>query len=403
MTARGRVLVAAVVAFGGAAPGAAVAAGAPPRCAVVDVGGTRAPAAVRSAVEAALAGAKKIQPLPDATVRAALRGEAPASQRLEPAKAALAAAAADYGALKCDEALKHAAKAFDLLEPDVAEPGVRDDLRRALVYLLLCRDMRGDGAGASDAAALLRALAPPAGGTGAPLADAPPGVSRDVWQRYPAPPARATHSIEVRTEAPGAQVLIDLFPVGVTPLTVAVAPGRHRLVVARPAHVPWRRQIEVEKSGVVYEVSLAKRPLDRHESLREAALAITRRPKGERTAAAVRVGRETGAERVLAFEVHKGRLRAELLDAAGQPKGGLFEADAQKVVARPADLTVYLDGADAAVAAKAPASRPAEKRVKIGSRWWHYVIGAAVVAALGVAIWQSEKSSSNVTIQVTKP
>jgi hypothetical protein len=401
MTIR-RLLVAAVAVAACGGPAPARAADAPPRCAVVDLGPAPAPAPVRAAVEAALASAKALQSLPDAALRAALRGEAPASQRMHPARAALAAAAADYGALKCDGALKHAARAFELLEADATEPGVRDELRRALVYLLLCRDARSDTAGAADAAALLRALAAPPGG--APAADTPPaGVSRDVWQRYPAPKAAAgTHQIEVRTEAPGAQVLIDLWPVGATPLTVAVAPGRHRLLVTRPAHVPWRRQVEVERSGVVYEVSLVKRPADRHESLRAELLALAKRPKGERAAIAARLGREVGAERVLAIEVHKGRLRAEVLDAAtGQVRGALFEADAQKVAARPADLTVFLDGIDA-VPAKAPASSPAG-HVKIGSKWWHWVIGAAVVAALGVAIWQSEKSSDKLTIRVTRP
>jgi hypothetical protein len=409
-----RLLVAAVVAAALGDPASAVAA-APPRCVVVDVGASAAPGPVRAAVETALGAAKRVRPHPDAEVRAALRGEAPASQQLQPGRAALAAAATAYGALKCDETLTQAARAFDLLEGEATDAAARDDLRRALVYLLLCKDTRGDAAGAAEAAALLRVLAEVAaasgkaptadGGVAAPSGEAPPaGVSREVWQRYPAPrPAAATHSIEVRTEPPGAEVLVDLRPVGVTPATLTVAPGRHRLVVARPGHVPWRRQVEVSKGGVVYDVTLAPRPADRHASLRAALAALAKRPKAERQAAAAGVGREAGADRVLAIEIQKGRLRARFVDApTGDLLGAPFEADARTLTARPADLTVFLDGADAAVPAKAPASRPATHS-KIGSKWWHWVIGAAVVAALGVAIWQSEKSSDQVTIRVTKP
>jgi hypothetical protein len=405
MRALRRLLVTTVVAASLGGPAPAAAGPAPPRCVVVDVGATAAPGSVRAAVERALGAAKHVRPHPDAAVRAALRGEAPASQHLQPGRAALAAAAAAYGALKCDEAITHATQALDLLEGEATEAAARDDLRRALVYLLLCRDGKGDAAGAAEAAALLRALAPPAGGTGAPQADwLPPGVSRDVWQRYPAPlPAGGTQTLEVRTDPPGAHVLVDLRPAGATPATLAVTPGRHRLVVARPGHVPWRRQVEVQKSGVVYEVTLAPRPADTHAGLRAALAGLAKRPKGERPAAAARLGREAGAERVLAIDVHQGRLRAELLDAVtGEVRGALFEAEARTVTTRPADLTVFLDGADAAVPAKGPASRPAT-HAKLGSKWWHWVIGAAVVAALGVAIWQSEKSSDSVTIRVTKP
>jgi hypothetical protein len=414
MTRRGLLALAlGAAALCGAAPAAAEQA--PPSCAVVDVGAQAAPAPVRAAVEAAVQAAKRVRPLPDAAVRAALRGEEPASPRLATARVALDAAGKAYGALNCDATIEHAERAVEALEAELGFRPVRDELQRAFTYLLLCRATRdrwGDPIAAAEAAAQLRGLmsqpaSAPAVVREGPEADPPPpGVPASVWRRFPhRTPGALDGPLKITSQQEGVQLIVDLRPVGAAPIELKLSPGRHRLVAFKPGFASWRKSFEIGSGrGTTFDLEQLKpAPPEPQATLRAAAHALATLPKGERPAAAARLGRDAGAARVLAIDVFGARIRALVFDAAsGKALGGSFEADAKALTARPADLTVFLDGADAAVPGKAPASRPAG-HAKIGSKWWHWVIGAAVVAALGVAIWQSEKGSNKVTLRVTLP
>ncbi|HEY3360096.1 MAG TPA: PEGA domain-containing protein, partial [Polyangia bacterium] len=219
----------------------------------------------------------------------------------------------------------------------------------------------------------------------------------------PAPatqPAAPRYRIEIRSEPAGAVVVMDRHVVGRTPLAIQAPAGDHRLVVGHEGYTPWRRDLAISRDAV-YEVALARPAAELPDTLRAAARELHRGARDRRIAAAVRLGRQAGADRVLAFEVLKGRLRAQVFDvASGSRLGGLYEADAAPPAAVPADLAAALDGA-AAAAPPAPGKRPASG---FGKRWWHWAVAAAGAVALGFAIYQSEKGGSgDVTFRIVKP
>jgi hypothetical protein len=145
--------------------------------------------------------------------------------------------------------------------------------------------------------------------------------------------------------------------------------------------------------------------------VRAAVRELRRGARDGRPAAITYLGREVGAARVLAFEVYRDRVRAQLYGvASGAPRGGLYDAEARKLTQRPADLAAFLDGAafaEDAVAAGGPEGKagkagkgePARGR----TRWWQWAVGAAAAVALGVLIYRGEQSSDQVTIRVVKP
>jgi hypothetical protein len=233
----------------------------------------------------------------------------------------------------------------------------------------------------------------------APHDERRPGADEAAAGPASIPASRPASScrLEVRSEPAAAQVLLDRTPAGRTPLTLEVPAGAHRVVVTKDGFAPWRRDLEVARD-LALEVALAPRAPGRWESLARAAAGLRRLPREQRVPAALRLGREAGAGRVLAFEVHGGRLRAQLLDAAsGARLGGLYEEDARAVARRADGLAAHLDGA---TSAGAPGGK---KSAGFGRRWWHWALAAGGAVALGFAIYQSSKGGGDVTFKVVKP
>ena len=379
----------------------------PPTVVVVDVGVRAAPAEVRATVEKAVSTAGRVRPHPDPLMRRAFRGEALPAAHLVSGIAAVEAAARAYGALDCAVAVDKAELAISLLATDVASDVARPHLRRAATYLLLCYDLRGEREAAAQAAAELRVLGFSAEGP-------PPGIPRDAWQRYPEPPATgASGQVVVRSEPAAAQVFVGLRRAGQTPLTMALQPGQHRLVVAREGFLTWYRTVVVERAEVVFEVGLQPRPLDLPARVQQAVRGLPRASREQRLGAIPRLCRDAGADRALAIEVFGTRLRARFVDATGAVSAAVFDGEALRVIQHPRDLVAFLDGGAAALttpAAAAPrvasssGSRPATPSKGFGRRWWHWVVGAATAAAVGVAIYAGSRSSNQeMSIRVVKP
>jgi len=192
----------------------------------------------RDALRLELGKVQGIRMLGGPSMDAALRGvkDNPLTRR---GKSQLAAAALAYGRLDCKAASRSARLAtINYAALQASKINVRDQLRRAYVYMLLCAHNGKDAPGAATAVARLRALG---------FTSAPDGVSSDIWTTYPAPtsssvpvpvpgavpmpPPKTTGELEVSKPA-GANVWVDHVQRGHAPVTVKLPIGEHIVAVA---------------------------------------------------------------------------------------------------------------------------------------------------------------------------
>jgi hypothetical protein len=163
----------------------------------------------------------------DAALAAALTGE-PFDPMDGEAADALASAKSSYGSLDCSGAAAAGERAINALAAVQASGGdVKDRLVQAYVYVLLCS--ASDPARARAVAHRLRALDPTLG------ADPPPGVSDEVWAKYP--PIDATSNVymvelNVLSEPKHAQIWIDHELAGTAPVSVHIEEGEHIVAAA---------------------------------------------------------------------------------------------------------------------------------------------------------------------------
>ncbi|MCC6217320.1 MAG: PEGA domain-containing protein [Polyangiaceae bacterium] len=167
-----------------------------------------------------------------------------------------------------------------------------------------------------------------------PLADAgPPAGGAEA-----APPRSAQRTptrLMVSSAVPDAALELDGRAVGKLPLTAEVSPGRHRIVLRAPGHLPWERRVSVPESTTV--------PIDAELRPRPGYVEV-RAPRGSRVAID---GREVGVAPLAPVPVQAGS-RTIAVRANGRepfvrrvkvPRGGTtrvsvaLETTTQRVVA----------------------------------------------------------------------
>jgi hypothetical protein len=80
-------------------------------------------------------------------------------------------------------------------------------------------------------------------------------------QKHPAARPPATQSLTVRSTPSGATVQLDARPIGVTPLTLQIATGLHKVMVSRPGYASVMRTITVKAGqGASLNITLTATP-----------------------------------------------------------------------------------------------------------------------------------------------
>lgn len=129
--------------------------------------------------------------------------------------------------------------------------GDRDQLLRALERYREYLERAPAGPRAAEAREALLQLTPLAAEGPAPEATPPPQAQRS--------PTR----LMVSAAVPDASLELDGRAVGALPLTTAVAPGRHRLVLRAAGYQPWERSVSVPESTTV-PIDAELRPMPGH-------------------------------------------------------------------------------------------------------------------------------------------
>ncbi|MCU0588030.1 MAG: protein kinase [Syntrophobacteraceae bacterium] len=103
-----------------------------------------------------------------------------------------------------------------------------------------------------------------------------PDVEGAADVKRPLPPVQVKGILEIVSDPPGAEVLVDGEPAGVTPFVSRVPPGERRVTVRSTDHAPWERTLQVE-AGKEYPFEVALTP-----AKKEAVLAVASEPPGAR-------------------------------------------------------------------------------------------------------------------------
>jgi hypothetical protein len=149
---------------------------------------------------------------------------------------ALASAMADaqraFGGFDCAAVKTSAKTAIEIAAQRQAAGRSVPELTRALTYMLLCLDKLGETDAAMQHARWLRTV----GGS----KDVPP----DVWKKYPDVDAMIDDKrvpVEIAADVAGAQVFVDLKPVGKAPVKLDLSEGEHLIAVAAGTKRGWAR------------------------------------------------------------------------------------------------------------------------------------------------------------------
>jgi hypothetical protein len=329
---------------------------------------------------------------PDAPLADALAGRTRGVRAQARAARAEADARAAFADLRCDDATRAAeAAVLARLEADEAAPQ-KDAIGKSLAMMLLCADQRGDHGAGFVAAARLRAL-----GFDAP----PPGVSAELWARYPEVDAlsnRAHLKVVVRVAGGGdADVWVDLEHVGPAPATLDLQAGRHwivlvtprgRVAVAEDVKQGGERVIDPPPAPSAWE-SLANLVAAWRAGARPdgAALAkVMRAAKIVLTVLVVPDGGDARAEVWVLPEGARGAVRV----------GGAPVADAARVRAAIGEGVARLRPPLVAV-------QPKAKKGAAPSRTWQYVfLGAVAAGTIGILL-TTETGSTTQRIEVRFP
>jgi peroxiredoxin len=226
----------------------------------------------RQLLRAKLAAAKRLVVVPkdaDSALARAFAGE-PVTNTDElqrTARAALEKAAAAYGNHDCRAAAQAAQRgiaALAALQAGSNQAGadrsgaptgldrknLREDLRRAYVYELLCAHQQGSSDAALTAAQRLERLG---------VTSPPPGVSSLIWGLYPAVDVTTNvmmNELTITTEPAGGEVWVDHLPAGFAPVTVLMSEGRHLVAAAHPRAGGVAREVTVAASDTNFVMAV---------------------------------------------------------------------------------------------------------------------------------------------------
>ncbi|HUS27433.1 MAG TPA: hypothetical protein VMZ53_02960 [Kofleriaceae bacterium] len=192
------------------------------RVAVIDLGPDTADASVRGKLASAVVDAG-LEPVYGDGIEDALAGIDVERDAVSLA-AALADAREKFGALDCPGAVTDAQTAISIGAGRQAAGLAVPELPRAWAYVLLCADRTSDTPLALVAASAIRTL----GGS--------KDVDAKILAKYPDVDAlsnREVIEIEIKADAPGADIWIDFKRAGISPLKLPLAAGPHVIAAAK--------------------------------------------------------------------------------------------------------------------------------------------------------------------------
>lgn len=349
-----------------------------------------------------------------ASIRQALGGRAvlPPGGALSAAGQTVAESRLAFTEMRCSDALPKLAQASEAVLGEVLLPEARPLLSELYGLMLLCADRVGDAGRAQAASSALRAM----------QASVPSDVAL-VQARYEVPPrfGPARAPVRVESEPPGAVVLRNLTPVGVTPLEVAGGqPEQDFIDIELPG---FRKLHRTLSSG--QQIILTLRPEDRPAVLLDRAALFA--PGSDGQAAVLRALAETAGAAVM---VHRRVLVLGPKQRSGAPAAGeallarvydldrkgwlgaLSEVASGPSAAQAQVLLALSDGTAGAGGAALPAGAvpgaPAKPAAKSGfklpfsnTKWYTWVVAGGVAALIAGLLIAERVSPEKVTISVT--
>ena len=237
----------------------------PPAFAVVNLSGQDLPAAVLGEAEREYARLRPgLAPINDQQIKRLLTtGETATSavtRLVDEARAKRSVGA-------CVEAIPLATQAEDVALNSVAPDEAREPLKAIYTLMVACEDNLGRAEARAKAARRLRAL------VALPPDDLPAGL----WESYveKAVPGPGTVELQVDSEPPNAQILLNFHPVGVTPTTVKLPPGEVLIELQKEGYKKAFRRLEIQNHAerTVFRLIDVKR--DRSELIAQAMATLS--------------------------------------------------------------------------------------------------------------------------------
>jgi len=332
----------------------------------------------------------------------------------------------------CNEAIVLATAAEDLTLTSVPPDEGRDALKAIYTLLVACEDNLGRVDERTQAARRLRALVT------LPPDDLPPGL----WEAYveKAVPGPGTVELQVDSEPPNAQIILNFHGVGVTPTTVKLPPGEVLIELQKEGYKKAFRRLTLQSRAerTVFRLMDVKRDrselvasamttLAGKEDLREYPRSLAQLSQWARADALVIL--RTAGDRVSIefFDAERGQMAQEHLFSVYDRSTGRIEVLAQKTTpvnsatsssgGRPGILApVASDGRTKSnVAITEPESAASTQRLQETYRaplnddqsrpnrgkapWWGWLIAAAVAGGIAAAVLADQPKTSN-TINV---
>lgn len=376
-------------------------------------GASEALAKAAEAIDQSLVAAERVKPLASAEAKQALIEGGPVSR----VGARLAEARAAFSGGRLAEATVAADQAEAMALAEIASAEIRHWLGEIESLRLLLADLARDDAAAQRAARLL-------GLTGVVLRpELAAAVSRHLPELGPSP---AAPTVRVESEPPGADVLVDLKPVGKAPVDLPQDRALDALIdVELAGHLKVHR-VAVTPGTWTVALRRDERVGPFVDRLRAQAHGLADASEAELTA----LGRHVGAERVLVIKPvdnGHGALEARVLDVAqgkwakpaltlplegGDVKPGVrlaayagpdlpAQATLPSGVASAPTGAAATAGAPAAAQVAKPAAKPKEKGTFLGKKWYTWLIGGALVAVVIGLVVAQQVGSDDITVKVS--
>lgn len=384
------------------------------RFAVVNLSGPALPAAVVDEAEREYARLRPgVSPIAEPTMRRLLAsGEAPlaAMSRLVDE----AESKRNLGA--CDEAIPLARQAEEVALNAVSVDDNRDPLKRIYTVLVACEESLGRAEPRDRAARRLRAL----------VGMKPDALSQELWDAHVANAIAAPPSVELQvdSEPPNAQIILNFHSEGATPRTLKVPPGELLVEIQKDGYKKAFRRLELTESRperTVFRLTDLRHDrtdlavnalgiLSEEEDLAQRQGTLARLAQGARVDTLVLLRTADSGLRIRFFDAERGALAQEVIESAFDAETGRIEALAARETpksARPAGgrpgvlAPVGKDGRAAKGSPGLPQVRndtetglaqtykePATvRRPNTGKApWWGWLIAAAVAGAIATAV-----------------
>ena len=329
----------------------------------------------------------------------------------------------------CNEAIVLATEAEDLIFNSVPPDEARDPLKAIYTLLVACEDNLGRVDQRAQAARRLRAL------VSLPPDDLPTGL----WETFveKAVPGPATVELQVDSEPPNAQIILNFHAVGTTPITLKVAPGEVLIELHKEGYKKGFRKMQMQsraeravlrladvKRDRTELVASSMRTLSTKEDLREHPRSLAQLSQWVRADALVLLRSAGNRVSIEFFDAERGQLAQEHMFSHYDATTGSIEELAQKATPSKADTNA--GGRPGIVAPVASDGRATGTPVSLANSpegetlketykapydeskgrpnrgkppWWSWLIAAAVAGGIALAVFADQPKTSN-TINV---